>query len=51
MVGDSFDNDVVAAQHAGLQTAWFAPAGAVPPAELPRPDYILGALGELESIV
>lgn len=46
-VGDSTTSDVAAARNAGLRTAWFRPAGATFPPDLPLPDIEVSSLTEV----
>lgn len=50
-IGDSFENDVIGAKQLGMDVAWVNPIGLPPPAEEPRPDYILTQLTDLSRFV
>jgi len=48
IVGDSLMSDIRGGRQAGIATCWFNPEGKRPNEDC---DYVIGALGELESIV
>ena len=50
MVGDGLGSDVKGALSAGLDVIWFAPGGAVAPAEL-KPTYTARSLEEIGTII
>lgn len=50
-IGDNFENDVIGAKQLGMDVAWVNPIGLPPPAEDPRPDYILTELTDLSRFV
>lgn len=50
-VGDSPSSDIAGACYAGLPTAWFNPEGKPYPPDLPRPDFELRSLAQLEEVL
>ena len=51
VVGDTFAEDVAAAQAAGVDAAWIDAAGAGVPPGAEAPSFTLGSLGEIEAIL
>lgn len=49
-VGDSLATDILGAHNAGIQSVWINPAG-TSKALHPQPDYIIGNIIELESLM
>jgi putative hydrolase of the HAD superfamily len=50
-VGDSLRDDVAGARGAGVDAAWFNPAGKPPPVRGPEPTYVLEKLVDLRRIL
>ena len=51
MVGDTPESDVRGAQLAGLRAVWLKRGHQVWPGNLPRPDAVVGELGELPGVL
>lgn len=50
-VGDRADIDVAGAKGVGMVAAWLNPSGASAPAGIPAPEYVLGSLLELDTLL
>jgi putative hydrolase of the HAD superfamily len=50
-VGDSPQDDIVGAKAAGMDVAWVNASGVSLPENIPEPDYIIGAIPDLQAIL
>ena len=50
IVGDSLTSDVRGGKNAGILSCWYNPNGRAPREDI-RPDYIIGSLGELPTLL